>query len=168
MRNDDRLGAGTDNSVELRLPLVIGVIVLIFGIFVLRLFQLQLLQGEEMKGIAHGNAVRLVRLEAPRGDILDREGRVMATTRPAFGVTVMPSELARPDRTLAALAMLIDQSSSELSQRIGSTPAEGITGLLVKLEHALDAIACGTKEEDLTPPESYLVNVVQNARRLAG
>ncbi len=120
MRNDDRLGAGTDNSVELRLPLVIGVIVLVFGIFVLRLFQLQFLQGEEMKGIAHGNAVRLVRLEAPRGDILDREGRVLATTRPAFGVTVMPSELARPDRTLAALGMLIDQSSSELRQRIGS------------------------------------------------
>ncbi len=120
MLNDDRLGAGTDNSVELRLPLVISVIVLVFGIFGLRLFQLQILHGEEMKGIAHGNAVRLVRLEAPRGDILDREGRVLATTRPAFGVTVMPSELARPDRTLGALGMLIDRESSELRERIGS------------------------------------------------
>jgi penicillin-binding protein 2 len=121
MRGDERLGGGVDSSIERRMPVVIGMILLVFALFVIRLFQLQVLQGEEMKGIAQGNAVRLVRLEAPRGDIVDREGRVLATTRPAFGVTVMPSELAKPpDRTLAALGMLIDEPKEALAERIGS------------------------------------------------
>jgi penicillin-binding protein 2 len=115
-----RLGAGPDASIESRLPFVIAVIALVFGVFVVRLFQLQILQGEEFVGIAEGNAVRLVRLEAPRGDILDREGRVLATTRPAFGVTVMPSDLRRPQRTLSALGMLLDADAAELRERIGS------------------------------------------------
>ena len=63
--------------------------------------------------------MRLVRLEAPRGDILDREGRVLATTRPAFGVTVMPSDLRRPERTLPALGMLLDADAEELRERVG-------------------------------------------------
>jgi len=114
-----RLGAGPDASIEGRLPFVIAIIVLVFGVFVVRLFQLQIIQGEEFEGIAKGNAVRLVRLEAPRGDILDREGRVLATTRPAFGVTVMPSDLRRPGRTLAALGMLLDAGAEELHERVG-------------------------------------------------
>jgi penicillin-binding protein 2 len=114
-----RLGAGPDTSVEDRLPFALAGIALVFGIFVLRLFELQILQGEELEGIAQGNAVRLVRLEAPRGDILDREGRVLATTRPAFGVTLMPSDLHRPDRTLGALAMLLDGDADDLRQRVG-------------------------------------------------
>ncbi len=114
-----RLGAGPDASIESRLPFVIGIIVFVFIVFVVRLFQLQILQGEELEGIAEGNAVRLVRLEAPRGDILDREGSVLASTRPAFGVTVMPSDLRRPERTLPALGMLLDSDAEKLRERVG-------------------------------------------------
>ena len=103
----------------------VGIIVLVFGVFVVRLFQLQILQGEELEGIAQGNAVRLVRLEAPRGDILDREGRVLATTRPAFGVTVMPNDLRRPERTLPALGMLLDTDAEVLRERSASRAGGG-------------------------------------------
>jgi penicillin-binding protein 2 len=114
-----RLGAGPDSSLERRLPLAMLVVALAFGVFGVRLFQLQILQREELEGIAKGNAVRLERLEAPRGDILDRDGRVLATTRPAFGVTVMPSELRRPQRTFAALGMLLEADPSGMSDRVG-------------------------------------------------
>ena len=87
------LAAGPDVSIESRLPFVMVAIVLVFALFGVRLFQLQILHGEELSGKSTANHVRLVRLEAPRGDILDREGRVLATARPAFGVTVMPSDL---------------------------------------------------------------------------
>ena len=114
-----RLRAGPDASIESRLPFAIGIMLLVFGVFVVRLFQLQILQGKELEGIAEGNAVRLVRLEAPRGDILDREGSVLASTRPAFGVTVMPSDLRRPERTLPALGMLLDADAEALRERVG-------------------------------------------------
>jgi penicillin-binding protein 2 len=114
-----RLGASPESFIEGRIPLAVAAILLVFAVFVLRLFQLQILQGEELSGIAKGNAVRLQRLEAARGDIFDRYGRVLATTRPAFGVSVTWSDLARPVKTLDALAMLLDADRSELRDRIG-------------------------------------------------
>jgi penicillin-binding protein 2 len=114
-----RLGAGPDPILDERLPLLVAAILVVFVIFGVRFFQLQILRGEELKGIAQGNAVRLVRLEAPRGDILDREGRLLATTRPAFGVEVMPSDLRRPEVTFAALGLLIDGDGEALRQRVG-------------------------------------------------
>ena len=114
-----RLGAGPDPILDERLPLLVVTILLVFAIFGVRFFQLQILRGEEFEGIAQGNAVRLVRLESPRGDIIDREGRVLATTRPAFGVEVMPSDLRRPEVTFAALGLLIDGDGEALRQRVG-------------------------------------------------
>lgn len=115
-----RLGQGPEGSIEGRLPFLMVMVLLAFAGFGVRLFQLQILQGEELAGIAEGNYVRLVRLEAPRGEILDREGRVLATTRPAFGVSVMPSDLRTPDRTFAALGMLLDAEADALSERVGN------------------------------------------------
>ena len=114
-----RLGTGPDGAIEDRLPFLVGLVLLVFALFGLRLFQLQILQGEEFEGIAKGNAVRQVRVEAPRGDVLDREGRVLATTRPAFGVSVMPSDLRVRERTFAALAMLLDAEPAMLDERVG-------------------------------------------------
>ena len=114
-----RIGAGPDPILEARLPFLVVAILLVFGLFGVRFFQLQIVQGQEFRGIAEGNAVRLVRLEAPRGDILDREGRVLATTRPAFGVEVIPSDVRRPELTYAALGLLLDGDGEALRQRVG-------------------------------------------------
>ncbi len=114
-----RLATGVDPSVVNRLVFIAVFIALIFAIFVVRLFQLQVIEGEDLGNRARRNSVRTVRLDAPRGDILDRFGRELATTRPAFGVQVMPAELRERAMTLAALGKLLDRDPSELSERIG-------------------------------------------------
>jgi len=114
-----RLG-GSDSTIADRIPLLAALIVLVFGAFLLRLFQLQFIQTDDLRRRSERNYVRTVRLEAPRGDILDREGRVLATTRPAFAVQVIPNDLRRPDRTLRALATLIDQDAEALRTQLGS------------------------------------------------
>jgi len=73
-----RLDAGVDPSVVNRLIFVAVFIVLIFAVFVVRLFQLQVVEGEDLGNRARRNSVRTVRLEAPRGDIVDRFGRELA------------------------------------------------------------------------------------------
>ncbi len=120
-----RLAAGVDPSIVNRLIFVAAFIVLTFAVFVLRLFQLQVIEGEDLGNRARRNSVRTVRLEAPRGDILDRFGRELATTRPAFGVQVMPAELREAKLTLAALASLLDQDPTEISERVGSRSGRG-------------------------------------------
>jgi len=115
-----RLATGVDPSIVNRLVFIAVVIVLTFGVFVVRLFQLQVIQGEDLGNRARRNSVRTVRLEAPRGEIVDRFGRELATTRPAFGVHVMPAELRERELTLAALGSLLDRDPSELSERVGT------------------------------------------------
>lgn len=114
-----RLGA-SDSTIADRIPLLAALIVLVFGAFLLRLFQLQFIQTDDLRRRSERNYVRTVRLEAPRGDILDRKGRVLATTRPAFAVQVIPNDLRRPERTLRALASLIDQDAAALRATLGS------------------------------------------------
>ena len=115
-----RLGAGVDPAVEARLPLLAALIILAFAVFAVRLFQLQIIEGADLRLRSQRNSVRTVRLEAPRGDVLDREGRVLATTRPAFGLQVIPHDLRRSEVTFAALGMLLDEDGAALRARVGS------------------------------------------------
>jgi hypothetical protein len=115
-----RLGSGGDSQLAARIPVVGFFIALVFAIFFGRLFQLQLVQTDDLRLRSERNYVRTVRLEAPRGEILDREGRVLATTRPAFGLQVIPNDLRRPEVAFGALGMLIDRDAVELRERVGT------------------------------------------------
>ena len=114
-----RLGGG-DSTIPGRIPFLACVIVLAFGAFFARLFQLQLVQTDDLRQRSQSNYVRTLRLEAPRGEILDRMGRVLATTRPANGAQVVPNDLRRPEVAYAALAQLIDGDAGDFRRRVGS------------------------------------------------
>ena len=88
-------GAGTDASLERGVLVIAVFILLVYAIFVGRFFELQITEGADLRARSERNSVRNIILEAPRGDIVDREGRVLATTRPAFGLQVMPVDLCR-------------------------------------------------------------------------
>jgi penicillin-binding protein 2 len=115
-----RLGAGVDPAVEERVPLLAVLMLLVFAVFAVRLFQLQIIESDALRLRSQRNSVRTVRLEAPRGDVLDREGRVLATTRPAFGLQAIPNDLRDSEVTFAALGMLLDEDGGALRARVGS------------------------------------------------
>ena len=85
-----------------------------------RLFQLQIIQGADLRNRSERNFVRTVRLLAPRGEIVDRDGRVIATSRPAFGVGVIPSEVRTAGITYEVLGRLLESEPAELAQQVGS------------------------------------------------
>ena len=114
----DRLRVSDSAAFERHLSLLAIAIVLTFGGFMLRLFQLQIVEGEALRQRSERNSIRTIRLAAPRGEILDREGRVLATTRPAFGMQVIPSELRRPELTFAVLARLLERQSVALRDKV--------------------------------------------------
>jgi len=116
---EKRLGTGSEADLHRRIPLLAAGIVLVFGVFFGRLFQLQVIQTDDLRLRSERNSVRTVRLEAPRGDIIDRDGRVIASTRPAFGVQVIPSDVRQPGVTYPALAQLLDREAPDLRDRIG-------------------------------------------------
>jgi penicillin-binding protein 2 len=114
-----------DFPIERTLRLIGAFIIAVFAIFVLRLFQLQIVEGEALRERSERNSVRTIRLDAPRGDILDREGRVLATHRPAYELQVIPNGLSEPGTTFAVLARLLDEDPSLLEDRVGVRKGRG-------------------------------------------
>ena len=117
--HDGRLG-GRDEGFLGRRVFLIGVLMaLVFLVFFLRLFQLQVIDAADLRNRSDRNRVRTVRLEAQRGVIVDREGRALAASRPAFGVAVIPDELSERDRTLRAMGGLLQREPSDLDEKVG-------------------------------------------------
>ncbi|MGN6798363.1 MAG: penicillin-binding protein 2 [Gaiellaceae bacterium] len=67
----------------------------LFGVLFLRLWALQVLSGERYLAQANDNRVRTLRLEAPRGPIVDRSGNVLVTNTPGTRVELWPSDLPK-------------------------------------------------------------------------
>jgi len=69
-----------------------------FAVVLGRLFQLQVLEGASYAAIAHDNIIRHVPLPTTRGVIRDREGKVLASSRPAYDLYVVPGRVMRSAR----------------------------------------------------------------------
>ncbi len=116
---DARLSNTGDGPGQIRLWPVALVVIGIFSTFVFRLFQLQILEGEALASRSQANYVRTVRLEAQRGTIVDREGRTIAASRPAYGVDLIPHEIRNPWRTYSVLASILDRDPQEIADEVG-------------------------------------------------
>jgi penicillin-binding protein 2 len=76
-----------------RVAVLGGLAFVLFGIVFFRLWYLQVLTGEQAVSVARGNHFRKIRIEAPRGDIVDRNGVKLVTTKVAAVVQMVPTEL---------------------------------------------------------------------------
>jgi penicillin-binding protein 2 len=82
-------------------------LVVMFSVLVFRLFELQILRGEAFQAQAEANSARFIPIPARRGDILDRHGRVLATSRPVFVVSLDAYGLAEADKVIRRLAEML-------------------------------------------------------------
>ena len=85
-------------QLAVRVAVLGGIAFVLFAIVFFRLWFLQVLSGEDYVSQARENRVRKVRIEAPRGDVVDRHGTVLVKTRVAPVVQIVPSSL--PDAVL--------------------------------------------------------------------
>jgi len=116
---DARLSNTSDGPVQLRVWPMAIIVIALFTLFVGRLFQLQILEGEALASRSQANYVRTVRLDAQRGSIVDREGRTIAASRPAYGVDLIPYEIQNPWRTYSVLGEILDRDPVEIAARVG-------------------------------------------------
>jgi penicillin-binding protein 2 len=81
------------SQLGLRVAIIGGVALIMFGIIFFRLWYLQILSGEQYVQQAQANTLRELPIAAPRGQMLDREGNVMVTSKVTNAVQIVPSEL---------------------------------------------------------------------------
>jgi penicillin-binding protein 2 len=80
-------------QLALRVAVLSGLALVMFGIIFFRLWYLQILSGDQYVQKANANRVRALPIAAPRGQIVDRFGRALASSRVTNAVQIVPSEL---------------------------------------------------------------------------
>jgi penicillin-binding protein 2 len=114
LRSDER-GPAMSNRLALRIALFGGVAVVLFAVLFFRLWLLQVIDGEKFLAEAKNNRTRSYRISAPRGEILDRTGKVIVANRTSLTLQVNPRKLpADPAKRRAELSRLAELTHSSL------------------------------------------------------
>ena len=122
---------------------ILGVFALVaFGLLFLRLWSLQVLSGNEYLNAAQNNQLRLVRVEAPRGPILDRRGRVIVSNVAGTAVQLWIGDLPKEGRykLVQRLAALLKVSPRALAREVEERRSDPLTPITVKTSVGEDQV----------------------------
>jgi penicillin-binding protein 2 len=97
-------------QLALRVAIIGGVAMVMFGVIFFRLWYLQVLSGEQYVQQADANRARHVPIPAPRGQILDREGQ------PIVGSTVTNAVQIVPDQLPAGISTQVSEYQESLGK----------------------------------------------------
>jgi penicillin-binding protein 2 len=102
-------------SPERRRTLTI-VVLLMFALLVLRLYQLQLLFHVELDKKSEENSVRALTKDPVRGYMYDRYGRLFVDVGPSYSVTLVPAEFEK--QNIGLLSSILQMEPKVLEDRI--------------------------------------------------
>jgi len=153
-------------STALRRRVAIAVALAVAGIVLLalRLWTLQVIRGEQMAALSENNRIRLRRVPATRGRVVDRNGKVLIDSQASFDAVLVPEDARDLSATVELLAQFLHQSVSDtrtiLDRAAGRPPFEEV---LVKRNLDFDEVAAlETHQLDLpgvslriTPSRNY-------------
>lgn len=97
---------------------VLIVIITCFAIIIAQLFNLQIIQGEKYRALSENNYMRITPIPAPRGEVFDRNGKVLVTSRPAFTVFYWYLDESEAATTLPRLAEILGMDLAEVEEKV--------------------------------------------------
>ena len=122
-------------SLQKRVFVIVLAFILVFSVIFIRLGYLQLVQGKELQVLASSQWLRDLPLSAKRGDILDRNGVLLATTETTYDIYVRARSVDNPTK-LAQL--LSDSLGLDFDKTYTKVTNKGVSETLIKLQVAED------------------------------
>ena len=113
-RNDNRLP-------QERLAAASYVIVGMIALLLLGFWKLQVVDSDKYGQMAERNRVRSIPIIAPRGRMLDRDGRVLVDNYPSFSVLLLRDDQAALDNNLPAIADGLGLSLDDVKEQLNNT-----------------------------------------------
>src|SRR2546421_11072216 len=108
---------GRDEKVSsVRLTAVQYIILVVFLFLAYGLWRLQVVQSEFYSAAAEKNMIREVPILAPRGKILDREGRVIVDNYPSFSALLLREQPHELEPKIPKIAAGLNISADEIHQ----------------------------------------------------
>ena len=131
-------------NISARMGVVQALVLGLLGICVLRLYNLQVIHGDYYRERAVNQRLRTLTIQAPRGTILDRNGRVLVDSRPIYDVVLQREKGKAPDLDglSAQLPTVLNIDSNYLQERfdaISTNPA--FESILIKENASIGDIA---------------------------
>src|SRR5215470_10002648 len=115
-RNDQRLP-------QARLAVASYIIVGMVGVLLLGFWKLQVIDSDKYSQWAERNRVRSIPIIAPRGRMLDRDGRVLVDNRPSFSVLLLRDDPALVEKNLPIIADCMNIPIEDLREQLANTKA---------------------------------------------
>ena len=151
-----------------RILILLSAALLVLGLFVLRLWDLQVVRGAEYRNQAVSNRLREEALPAPRGIIYDRTGQSLVVNAPNFEVQIIPAylpedpqaERAVLERLSQLLNMPIEHQSAITSTRV--ITGQGVLTVLDGMRYLYDRSA-----DSIESRKSYIKNIVDEVRGIS-
>lgn len=92
-------------------------IILTFLVFVLRLMWLQIVQGNELRQFSENNRIKQNKILAPRGLILDRDGKALVENLPGFEVIISPQYVENLKNLSEVVGPILDIEPEKIVER---------------------------------------------------
>jgi penicillin-binding protein 2 len=123
---------------ELRVSVIQYLVLAVFIILGIRFYVLQVARHEDYKIRAENNRIREIPLIAPRGAILDRNGKVLVDNTPASNVVIYPEDMTNKEETIHSLIEFLGVDREDAEREINNPYRSKSDPILVK-QKASDA-----------------------------
>ena len=150
------------DNIKKKIPPMIYVILLSFGILVLRMWYLQVLQKDAFKMLSENNRTRKVLLSDYRGKILDSNNNVIVDIRPSFNLYVTPEDTKDIEEIYKVLSERLNFDKKEFMQTIKSSPS--FKNILIERDLSRDDVAFIEEHKINLPGVFFKVEPLRNYR----
>jgi penicillin-binding protein 2 len=129
--------------MAVRVAILGAVALAVFAVLLLRLWSLQILSTTKYTNAALNNQLRTVRAEAPRGPIVDREGRTLVTNVGGTAVDIWPADLPKQGRyaEMKRLAAVLHMRLPRVLAKLEKSKGDLLTPVTIQVAVHDDQVA---------------------------
>ena len=107
-----------------RLPAIIMSAVFLFSLIFVKLIFVMIVEGEELQVKALDQWTRDLPSDAPRGEILDRNGEILAGTSTRYNIYVRPNSVENKEELATIIASVIGYDKNKVLEKISKRVSE--------------------------------------------
>ncbi|MEW6661361.1 MAG: penicillin-binding protein 2 [Bacillota bacterium] len=136
---------------EKKLRIYFLIVTVIFAVLLSRLFYLQVLHTADFQAQSAKNRTRWISLEARRGDVLDRNKEVLATSKPVFSISVSNLGLKNQAEINQRLAEILDNpeiTGDFITKKLRSNPRRYEPVEIISLPWSEETLALITRIQE--------------------
>lgn len=111
--------------------------IIVFLLFIFRLWYLQILSGSELREFSEKNRIKQNKILAPRGLMLDREGRTLVENLPGFEVVISPQYVSNLEQLAKSISPVLGIDPDKILQKVIKSRRQNGVFAQVKLKDNL-------------------------------